>query len=128
MPVFEVQLKYDFSPGNVDGSTEDRPDYLLGEDGRPFSLAVWPEKPLLVDASDEEAAVERAQRKQAVAGSIYIDSRLGEVRFKALRTHPKPGSGGKHSSVDEIWVARRQGDKAWHLTALTTSWDDAAVK
>jgi hypothetical protein len=124
MPLFMVQLRYDFSPRHENGSTEERPNDLVGEDGGPFSLAYWPEQPLQVEASDEATAVASAQRKQLEEGKICIDARVGEVRFKELRARPQPGSEGKHSSVAEIWVARSQGEETWHIASITTSWGD----
>jgi len=115
MPVFMVQLTYEFAAGHVGGSTEKVPVELLGEDGRVIRpLACWPTAPLEVEATDESAAVDRAQRQQAEAGVIHIDSRIGEVRFNALKMRPQPGSGGKNSSVSEVWIVQRKGDEGWH--------------
>jgi hypothetical protein len=115
MPVFMVQLIYEFAAGHVNGSTEEAPAYLLGEDGRLVKpLASWPKAPLEIEATDEGAAVDRAQRQQSEAGVIYIDNRIGEVRFQALKRRPQPGSNGKNSSVLEIWSVQRKGEEDRH--------------
>jgi hypothetical protein len=115
MPLFMVQLVYEFAAGHIDGSTEEPPPELLGEDGRVIKpLAVWPKTPLEVDGTDENAVVDHARRRQIQEGVIFIDERIGEARFRALKARPQPGSNAKYSSVLETWLVQREGDKDWH--------------
>jgi hypothetical protein len=123
MPVFRFQIRCHFNPGHVDGSTEEPPNDLLGDDGRVMTpLAVWPEQPLRVEASDEATAWERAKRKLAEDGrKFWIDQRIGEARFEALRRRPNPGSEGKISSVVEMWIAQAEGEDGWRECSWTTN-------
>jgi len=106
MPLFMVQLRYDFSPGHENGSTEERPNDLVGEDEVRFHWHIGPEQPLQVEASDEATAQLPVRRGNSLKRARSASTpRVGEVRFKELRARPQPGSEGKHSSVAEIWVA-----------------------
>lgn len=119
MPIFEVKLVFSFALGHVGNATEKVPSDLLGDDGRMIDpLACWPAEPLVLEADDDEAAITFARRQQAEAGAIWIDNRIGEVKFKELRMRPQTGSQGKFSSVHEAWITKQEGDKAWHAHYL----------
>lgn len=117
---FKVQLHYTFEPGHVNGSTEDIPADLLGDDGVVMLLGVWPEVPIGIAAADERAAVVEAQRLFAEAGRrAFINTRIGETRFLELARRQRPGAPDHLTSVGEKWIASQDGDQ-WHLVSLGT--------
>jgi hypothetical protein len=120
MPNFKVQLKYMFEPGHVNGSTEQPPPDILGDDGVVMPLAAWPAEPLDVKAADECAAVEQAQRLFAEAGRHpFVNLRVGEQRLLELAKRRRPGSPDNLTSVGETWLASPDGH-VWHLVSLGT--------
>jgi hypothetical protein len=122
MSIYDVQLLYEFSPGDVKGSTEEPPDDLLGDDGVLMKLAVWPLQPFGVEASGDADAVEQAERERARQGNvIFINDRVGKVRVEELTKRPRPGAEGQYTSVVAIWVAKRRGDDEWHMVSIGTA-------
>ena len=77
MPIFKVQLRYEFNPGDVNGSTERAPADVLDDKGVVMLLAAWPPEPLEVTASGEKEAADEAMRRFTEAGrSPHINERI----------------------------------------------------
>jgi hypothetical protein len=111
MPLFKVRLDFQFAGNGSDGV----PDGLLDEGGHLISpLAWWPDIPLEIEAPNDIAAVDQAQRRQTQPLTICIDARIGPERFKELEMRPQTGSGGKHSSVSRVWITQQEGEPTWH--------------
>jgi hypothetical protein len=128
MPIFHFQLRYDFNPGHVNGGTEERPKDLLDEDGSPFSLGVWPDVPLRIEAPDERRAFELAQGKRQQDPSIFTNTRIGAARFDELRSRPRPGFPESRSSILEIWTVRAEGQTEVHMVSLAEALLPAATQ
>jgi hypothetical protein len=110
-----VKMVKVFACGDVNGSTEEVPEQLLGKDGRIIEeLARWPKDPLRVEANDERAALEHARWQRGREGGLWIDDQIGEVEYKKLATRPQTGTGGRSSSVHEVWLTKQEGDYDWH--------------
>jgi hypothetical protein len=113
---YDVRYTCEFSPGDVDGSTETAPADLIGDDGRIMFLAAWPQTGAFVtEAEDETEAVSRAA--DARAGAIHINSKIPPDRFWELAARPRPGS-SDHYSVVGIWRVREVGSSSWHLGGI----------
>lgn len=103
MPKFKVQQLYEFRG-------EQPPSDLLNEDDVLVPAGGWPRRPLLVEAEDQDAAIEktrRLKRRRASMDDCFPNAKISEARFQQLCAQKNPDG---RSEIASTWSAEPTSD------------------
>jgi len=123
MPKYLLQKQYLWVPGDGPQGTEDVPLDLRDDRGVLIRhLALWPAQPFEIDAHDEDDAVERgAALWESQGHKIFLNQRVSKQRLDELISRERPGSQGRFTSVNVVWVVKSAADhnEGWHSYTQT---------